>query len=366
MELSTCLAQRIIQQVHSFTPFLRENGFRVGTSETLLAMQALTELELEQMEQVMHVFRSIYASSSGEWSIFPSLFKRHFSVHQHKLAQPHALKEAEKGRAIGTTTDQSFHYQLQGAMLPGYNPHVGQQYPLQFFQGQELEQIMKWTKYAVSQLEHPKSRRFQKGKGKRINFRNTLRLAMKSGGEPFKLTYLQSRPARPRIVIIIDVSGSMQEYAHLFLTIAWAFMHASARVEVFVFSTTIKRITPLLATTFIRGIPLEKLVELKGGTRIGFSLARLNEQYASLLRKQTIVFIFSDGFDTGDMYVLRQAMDQLVYKVARVIWCNPLLGEEEYEPISMGMQTVLAYTNYFVDVHDADSWIRAVRHHLFL
>lgn len=364
MGLNRAFSQIVIQQMHRFTPFLRENGFRVGTAETLLAMQTLQALNLESMEQVLHALRSVYAKTDAEWSLFPSLFKRHFSLQQHQLTTPQAMEHVDGGEGRPFSTDKPIPLSIQGAMLPGYSPHTGQQYPLQFFSDQDVEQLMKWTKQAALKLERPPSRRLEKGKGSRIDFRRTLRLAMRHGGEPIKLAYLRPRLARPKIVLVIDVSGSMKDYADLFLTIAWAFMQSIARVEVFIFSTTIKRITPFLVTTFFRGIPLEELVELKGGTKIGYSLSRLNEQYASLLSRRTSVFIISDGYDTGDAKILRRGMEQLASRVSRIIWCNPLLGEEEYEPISMGMQTALPYLDQFIDVHDPESWIKAVRFNL--
>lgn len=366
MEFIASLSNKIIHQIHSFSPFLRRNGFRVGSSESLAAMHALTVIDIESMEQVLYALRSIYASTSAEWSIFPSLFKRHFSVNQHRLQLPQTrVEENESVQGKTMYTDMSSTHQLQGAILPAYSPYLGQQYPLLFFDNQHVGQMIKWTKQAVLQMKRPRSRRLEKGKRPRIDFRNTLRKAMKYGGEPIKIARSQYRLARPRIVIVVDISGSMKEYADLFLTIAWTFMHSPARVEVFVFSTNMKRITPLLANKFLQGIPLEKLVDLKGGTRIGFSLSRLSERYANLLRKKTCLFIISDGFDTGDPQVLRQTMDLLSKKVGQLIWCNPLLGEEEYEPISIGMQTALPFVDRFIDVHDASSWIQAVRLNLF-
>jgi uncharacterized protein with von Willebrand factor type A (vWA) domain len=142
-------------------------------------------------------------------------------------------------------------------------------------------------------------------------------------------------------------------------------MHSKARVESFVFSTDLKRITPLLSRNIVQGIPFEQLIELKGGTRIGYCLSRLANRYGSLLRKKTCLIIVSDGYDTGNPQILKRAMESLSGQVGNIEWVNPLLGEEGYEPVSTGMSTALPYVDRFVDVHDLESWIEAVKLSLF-
>nr|WP_241254595.1 VWA domain-containing protein [Brevibacillus sp. SYP-B805] len=360
------LSGRIVEQVQSFAPFLRQYGFRVGTPESLTAIAALSAIEIESMEQVMDAMRSIYAKSPAEWGIFPSLFKRHFGILQHELKQK-TVMEAEGGlQGSGNfTADTSSSLQIEGAMLRAYNPDHGQRYALQVMKEGQLRQILHWTKKAVLQFDSPRSRRLQKGRRFSIDFRRTLRTAMKNGGDPFVIYKRKYRKARPRIVVVTDVSGSMKPHADFFTTIAWAFLHTKARVEAFVFSTDIKRVTPLLSRKIVQGIPYEQLIELKGGTRIGSCLTRLLNRYGSLLRQKTWLIIVSDGYDTGNPQILKRAMESLSGQVGKIVWVNPLLGEEGYEPVAAGMSTALPYVDRFVDVHDLESWMEAVKRNLF-
>lgn len=366
MEFITYVANTMIYQIHSFAPFLRENGFKAGASESIEAVRALTEIHLESMEQVMYTLRSIYASNSAEWTLFPSLFKRHFYVFQHKLQTPKEFMEVDEVPQRSSILENiPLSNQLEGARFPSYSPSLGQKYPIKILHDENLAHLLKWTKQAVLQIESPRSRRFKQGSGHRIDQRNTLKKALKNGGEPFKLSFRKNRKALPNVVIAIDISGSMKDYADFYLTIAWTFIQAKARVEVLLFSTDIKRITPFLHNRFLKGITLEKIMDLKGGTRIGYSMSRLTEKYASILRQKTCFIVISDGFDTGDPKLLFKSMDQLSKKVGQIIWFNPLLGEKEYEPISTGMRTALPFLTAFVDVHDHPSWIKAVKSNSF-
>ncbi len=360
------LSGRIIGQVQCFAPFLRQYGFRVGTSESLTAIAALSAIQIISMQQVMDTMRSIYVKNPAEWAIFPSLFKRYFGIIQHELKQTTVMEgDPELHMSGNLSLETSSSPQVEGAMLRAYNPDHGQRYALQVMKEGQLRQILYWTKKAALQFESPHSRRLQKGRRFHIDFRRTLRNAMKNGGDPFVIYKRKYRRARPRIVIVTDISGSMKPHAEFFTTVAWAFLHTRARVESFVFSTDIKRITPLLSRKIVQGIPLEQLTELKGGTRIGYCLSRLATRYGSLLRKKTCLIIVSDGYDTGNPKILKRAMESLSWQVGKIVWVNPLLGEQGYEPVATGMSTALPYVDRFVDVHDLESWMKAVKLNLF-
>ncbi|MEB3101399.1 vWA domain-containing protein [Ferviditalea candida] len=366
MEFIEILLKSMVEQVQSFGPFLRKNGFRVSITESLNAATALTLLDIESMEQVMDGLRSIYAKSPAEWSAFPSLFKRHFCVDQHTLKLPKTLEEDPGLSNAGNSyREVASSFQTTGGLLPAYSPDLGQRYPIRIVNEGGLGEMLHWAEKSVLQMKRPRSRRFKEGRRPRFDFRRTLRNAVKNGGEPFVLFKREYRQARPQIVMVADISGSMKAYADFFLTMAWAFMQSRARIEVFVFSTDLKRITPYLSHKLFKGIPEEQLMGLKGGTRIGFSLSRLASRYESLLRKNTHLIIVSDGFDTGDPRVLRQTMDYLSKRAGQLVWINPLLGEQEYEPVSMGMKTALPYLDRFVDIHDRKTWAEAVRTNIF-
>jgi len=359
-------SRALIDQVQRFAPFLRQHGFSVGTPETLLALHVLSMIPLDDAELAMGTTRAVYAHNPAEWAAYPGLFRRHFSVARHQLRHPLTLGEDTGASVPGNEHSQTTpSLQVEGAMLPGYHADAGERYPVRLLTRERLSAILYWTRKAVRQMESMNSRRLRSGRRPRVDLRRTLQRALRQGGEPFVIVKRQYRKARPRVVIAIDVSGSMRDYADFYLTLAWAFIHSPARVEAFVFSTDIKRVTPLLERKIIRGIPMEALVELKGGTRIGLSLSRLLHRYGGCLRGSTYLIVVSDGYDTGNLQLLRKTMNILAARVGRLIWMNPLLAEAGYEPVSGGISTALPFIDHFIDVHDGASWRTAVQSRLF-
>ena len=147
----------------------------------------------------------------------------------------------------------------------------------------------------------------------------------------------------------------MDIYSRFLLQFIYAMQNCLARVESFVFSTRLSRITDqLLGPSY--GQALERLTRgvrgWSGGTRIGESLAAFDEGWPRLVDRRTIVLILSDGWDTGEPEVLGRVMRALHRRAGRVIWLNPLLGNPEYRPLTRGMQAALPYIDVFAPAHN--------------
>jgi len=356
----TGMTAAVIRQVREFTPFLRKHGFRVGTPETLTALRCLTEADLSLPEELFLALRSVYARSPAEWASFPHLFKRHFLNQGTRLEEKKRVQAEERsGNSRSPTVTQDRPPILSFAMQPGSSPSQGERYALQA-DPSRLRAVLAVSKRALRQFDSPPGRRFRRGGRDRVNLRATMRGSVRYAGEPLRLHWQQYRPDRPSVMILIDISGSMKEYAPFMTTLAWSFTRLRLRCEVFVFSTRLKRVTHLVARKAIQGIPVSELAELKGGTRIGEALEELLYRYGGLLRRHTFVIIASDGFDAGHPERLRSALRTLSERVRHVVWLNPLLGDPEYEPISSGMSAAMPYIHRLVDVHDLDSWRQAV------
>lgn len=355
----------VIRQVQDFAPFLRQHGFRAGTPETLTALRCLAETDLSKMEPLFYALRSVYARSPAEWASFRHLFERHFlnrgvRLEERKRIQP----EDRSGPSRGPSMAQNRLPTLRFAMQPGSSPSQGERYALRADPGQ-LQAVLAVSKRVVRQFDSPPGRRYQPGGRDRVYLRGTMRESVRYAGEPLRLRWQQVRPDRPSVLLLIDISGSMKEYAPFMTTLAWSFTRLRLRCEVFVFSTRLKRVTHLMARKAVQGIPVSELTELKGGTRIGEALEELQYRYGGLLRRHTFVIIVSDGFDAGHPQRLRSALQTLSERVRHVVWLNPLLGEPGYEPISSGMTAAIPYIDRLVDVHDLDSWRKAVEAQVF-
>jgi uncharacterized protein with von Willebrand factor type A (vWA) domain len=160
----------------------------------------------------------------------------------------------------------------------------------------------------------------------------------------------------------------MDIYSRILLQFVCGLQNSFARVETFVFSTSLERITPHLKRKNYRQ-SLELLSRnvrgWSGGTLIGASLAAFNNAWLKLIDKRTIIIIMSDGWDTGEPAELAAAVAELQRRAGRLIWLNPLLGSATYQPLVRGMQAALPFIDVFAPLHNLAS-LRALEQHLVL
>ena len=172
---------------------------------------------------------------------------------------------------------------------------------------------------------------------------------------------IRKKPQRRRLelVLLCDVSKSMELYSRFLIQFAFAFQQVFKRIETFVFSTKLTKITDILRGADF-GKSLENLSETvthwSGGTRIGESLAHFTSAYGQKhLSSRTVVIIISDGWDTGDVTVLTEAMQEIHRKAHRVIWLNPLAGNPNFEPSTAAMSAAMPFIDVFAAAHNAES-----------
>lgn len=196
------------------------------------------------------------------------------------------------------------------------------------------------------------SRRLRPTKsGDFVDLRRTIRRSIGRGGDLIELSYKRRKRERARLVILLDVSDSMNLYSFFLLKFAYGLGKHSKEVVSFIFSTNLVAITKVLKTRRLSGA-LEKLslttTGWSGGTKIGSSLQEFNRLYAGkLLSRNTIFIILSDGWDTGTAEVLVDELRKIKLRVSKLIWLNPLLGLEDYEPVTRGMSAALPYVDVF-------------------
>lgn len=200
--------------------------------------------------------------------------------------------------------------------------------------------------------------------GHRFDLRRTFRRSLHTGGEPIVPRW-QARPRRhPRFVLLVDASRSMQPYAAQALDLALALAAASTRVEVFVFSTALARVTSdIRRAAFGRAHALDELRHAwGGGTTIGGCLRAFIRQFGErLVSRDSLVMIVSDGLDVGAADVLREAMRDIHRRAAGVVWLNPLLETPGYEPTAQGMRVARPYVTTFSSVGRAADLRRLAR-----
>jgi uncharacterized protein with von Willebrand factor type A (vWA) domain len=226
--------------------------------------------------------------------------------------------------------------------------------------GEELEAIKRMMSELVWKLGLRRTRRLQPGAGARLDLRRTLRRNLKHGGEILAWARRGPKFKRRPLIILADISGSMERYTRLLLQFIYSLsegLHQS--VEAFVFSTRLTRITRQLCGHDVEqalGDVSAMVSDWSGGTRIGEALKSFNFAWGRrVLGQGAVVLLISDGWDRGDADLLQTEISRLQRSCHRLIWLNPLLGSDQYEPLTRGMRTALPYIDDFLPVHNLAS-----------
>ena len=370
-----------VERVVVFCRELRAHGLSVTPAEVVTATTALEVIDTSDREEVFLSLRSILTTSVDDFEIFVEVFKRFWKGSPHAVvprettstlrSQTNPRRHSPKGLAFFLEHwGSSFSSGAQPVKIPGASDdESAATKDFSEFSHEELEEISRLARRLVRRLARRPSRRWRPvRRGHRVNLRRSLRLSLKTGGELIELSYKERRPKRTKLIVICDVSGSMDLYSRLLLQFIYGLQNSFANVESFVFATSLSRITGELKNkTYKRA--LDRLAAnirgWSGGTRIGASLAMFNDRWLNRIDKRTIVIILSDGWDTGEPEQLVAALAEIKRRAGRLIWLNPLLGSAEYAPVTKGMQAALPFINVFAPAHDLAS-LRALEPHLSL
>jgi uncharacterized protein with von Willebrand factor type A (vWA) domain len=235
------------------------------------------------------------------------------------------------------------------------------------FFGQRTKELLEIIKIISQRLANKYSRRYIRSKSKKqIDLKKTIRQSLRKDAEINQFFFKEQQKRKVNLVLICDVSKSMELYSQFLIEFMYSFQQAVHQLRTFVFSTRLVSLSNVLQDGDYEKV-LNNLADQvpywSGGTRIGESLQQFNERYASrMLNKDSIVIILSDGWDTGDLDVLKNAMKSIHKKSDRVIWLNPLAGNPDYKPSTKGMEICLPYIDVFTSAHNLESLKSVVKH----
>jgi len=236
----------------------------------------------------------------------------------------------------------------------------------------ELHQLVSLMRGLTLAIPPRRTRRFRGPRqGKRPDLRRTMRMARRYGGEVIRLSH-QARVVRPRrLVVLCDISGSMEPYARALLMLMYVLYGAQSQVaqarargaqvrpELFSFATRLTRLTPALAAASpdtMLAKAGEAAPDWSGGTRIGAALKEFNDRYGTRgLARGAVVLIISDGWETGDPELLGQQMARLARVAYRIVWANPRTQSSRYRPEVGGMAAAWPYCDAVVSAHSLDA-----------
>ncbi len=193
----------------------------------------------------------------------------------------------------------------------------------------------------------------------RLDVRRTVRAAMRSGGEPMRMHRRMSGRRPRRLVLLLDVSGSMERYARALLRLVHAAVAGRSRVEAFALGTRLTRLTRELSSRdpdrALRAASAA-VPDWSGGTRLGSGLRAFNDEWGCRgMARGAVMVILSDGWDRGDPAEMSEQMQRLRRVAHRVVWVNPLKASPGYAPLARGMAAALPYVDDFVEGHNLES-----------
>jgi len=362
-----------------FGRLLRRLGLDVNPGRMIDLVQALDLIEIGRKEDFYHTTRSLLVHNREDIPLFDQAFKLFWRKPVEEWGQldlSSMIKKKPKGPQFvppplqpreetpqkeNDSETSEAEERIVIEMTKTYsNLEVLWKKDFSDLTPQEIEAVKGMMRQITIRLGERRTRRKRPGNGHSIDLRRTIRNSYSYGGEVLIWAKRESKFKPRPLVIIADISGSMERYTRLLLHFIYGLSHSLHQpVEAFVFGTRLTRITRQLGDRDIdqalKGVS-QAVVDWAGGTRIGESLKDFNFNWGRrVLGHGAVVLIISDGWDRGDMDILEREMARLQRSCYRLIWLNPLLGSPSYEPLTRGIQTALPYTDNVVPVHNLAS-----------
>ncbi len=343
---------------------LRREGVAVGSGQLVTYCEGLARLDPSDLGDLYWSGRACLISRRSEIPIYDRVFGAFFrgeeesgpraAAQSAELPEPPSVEEAEASHAERGDPQEE---ESVGAVAS--RVEALRRKPFPSCTDEELAALRELI--AALQLDPPRrpSRRTEPhSRGRTPDLRRSIRRSLRSGGELIEPSWRRRRERPRRLVLLLDVSGSMAEYSRALLQFAYSAARGG-EVETFCFATRLSRITDVLE----RRDPdaaLEQasaaVVDWDGGTRIGDALREFTREWGRRgLARGAVVVICSDGLERGDPEVLAAEMERLRRLTHRIIWVNPLKGDPAYEPLARGMRAALPHIDAFLPGHDLAS-----------
>jgi len=349
-----------------FGQILRGLGFDAGPARMLPFLQTLTVIDLRRPDDVRTAVRAHFGRRREELPVLDRALVAFLRAEARAAdGAPSDAAESERGEPLTLTGRQlkvldDDSEDAEGAEeqeVASYSQaEVLRQKDFDTLTEAEMAEVRRLIRLMRLPAGLTRSRRARAGGHDELDIRRVLRRSMRFGGELLVFSWKSPR-LRPRpLVLLCDISGSMERYTRLSLNFAYALKNASTRVEAFVFATRLTRITRLLRSHDVDAA-LNRVTasvdDWSGGTRIGEAIESFNRRYARrVLGHGATVAIISDGWDRGDAAQMRHAIARLQRSCHRLIWMNPLMGAPGYEPLTLGLQAALPFVDDFLPAHN--------------
>jgi hypothetical protein len=363
----------LLPRLGAFARLLHDAGLEAGPRRLTDAARALNHIDLKREPDFRNALRAVFVGRKEDIATFEAAFDIFWAPPDPRVTagmipgRNRALRLSPErakawSNALGLNRSQMSREQEERsvpATSSGYSAEeLLRQKDFDEMSWEETQQVRRLLEEAPWRVAERRTRRMRPGRTGRIDLRRSARHAIRSSGELIRLFRRRPRMRRRPIVLICDVSGSMERYSRLLMIFAYAIARRED-LETFVFSTRLTRITRQL-----RQRDLDKSLDavgkgvhdFSGGTRIGDALADFNRHWARrVLGHGAVVVIVSDGWDRGDPELLKAELIHLRRSAHRLVWLNPLLGSAGYQPLTRGMAAALPYCDDFLSAHNVQA-----------
>jgi hypothetical protein len=352
----------LLENLLVFGRVLRRAGIDVQPGRVLDVIEALRHVNLGSRDEVYHACRALLVHRREQLPIFDRAFAAFWRAH-HERAGPIDAASNDGGTPAGAM-EVLLTLEEPPAADDGNAPNPERRLKIwsdrggladkdfAAFTADEIDEARKALSRLVWNPGERRTRRWIRGRGARVDLRRAIAESLRTGGDVVMLP-TRARRVRPRpLVLLCDVSGSMERYSRMLLHFAHALTLRHRRVEAFLFSTRLTRITRQLSvprpdealTAVSRSVP-----DWSGGTRIGAAIREFHQRWGRrVLNGGPVVLLISDGWDRGDPEVLRAQIARLQRSCHRLIWLNPLIGTTGYAPLTRGLQAALPHVDDFL------------------
>ena len=353
----------IVGHVVTFGRVLREAGLEIGPGRVTDALRALDAVDLARRDDVYFSLRQTLVSRHDELSVFDRAFEAWFLrtpvLPPERLRPPEQVLQVVQPSAEGAHDDGG-DADDEPLELGASGDELLRDKDFAELSEDELRRVRDLVARIARTRPLRRSRRLRRDPlGEGMDVRAMIRRSLRTGGDPIERPLRARKQVPRRLVLLCDVSGSMDAYARVLLLFLHAAVGTGRGVEAFAFGTRLSRLTPDLRTRD----PLDALarcteavVDWGSGTRIGASLREFNEVYGRrAMSRGALVVIVSDGWEREDPALVGREMARLARAAYAVIWVNPLKGNPDYQPLAGGMRAALPFVDRFLAGHNLRS-----------
>jgi hypothetical protein len=362
----------VLENVMHFGRLLRAAGMRVGTAQIIDAVRAIEAVDMTKKRQVYWALHSVIVNRADQRPLFDEAFR----IFWRAPSKPQPLQEIladaqrfapEKPNAAArrlaeamldqdTSSPQEPEQLEIDAELTYSSEEVLRAKDFEQMSGNELAEARRAIEKMHTAIERVATRRTQSDpRGAKIDMRKTLRAGLR-GGDAMPLKRKTVVKRHPPLVVLCDISGSMSAYSRMVLHFVHALAHDGERVHAFVFGTRLTNITRHLKARDVDEAlsrVSESVEDWGGGTRIGETIRTFNQNWSRrVLGQGATILLITDGLDRDAGEGLSPQMDRLQRSCRRLIWLNPLLRYDQFEPKSLGIRAMLPHVDEFKPVHN--------------